>query len=353
MTSSFYLWDQVAGTSTVSWQLATLRNSQVPKELKTSSPQNGKYGISLKIFAEDSRFLLPRPGVLKECFASWEEEKEGKLVRVCSNYKEGNLIPSSGSGVLGQLFATSESPDGLLSWTKACLRKFWIAGSIQTNEQFLLELLEHPWVREQMFHAGFLDEEFLSVWKPTPEMLQACIALCQEVSHPSLGASRWIVGEYSVQSQLPEKNEANWTWVRPPEFWEFEGRKGLSGEIRFKSGEELRVCVFPLKQRWFVRMGSWSTSVRQAVTGGAGDKKPQPKLFALVTGRVHALLFRSGVTAPGREPLLVVESLGVFIPHAVPVAIRILQWKVKPNEEVYFGQELAEIEYSNELKIPV
>ena len=38
------------------------------------------------------------------------------------------------------------------------------------------------------------------------------------------------------------------------------------------------------------------------------------------------------------------ESIGILVPHAVPVAARLLEWKVKPGEIVEAGRELAVLE---------
>jgi biotin carboxyl carrier protein len=64
----------------------------------------------------------------------------------------------------------------------------------------------------------------------------------------------------------------------------------------------------------------------------------------MIPGRVHSVLFRGGATVPAHEPLLIVESLGMLIPHALPVEVRIHRWKVAAEDRVFAGQELAEFE---------
>jgi len=55
-------------------------------------------------------------------------------------------------------------------------------------------------------------------------------------------------------------------------------------------------------------------------------------------------LYRDGATVQAHEPILIVESLGMLIPHALPVDVRIDRWKVTPKQSVHAGQELAEFQ---------
>ncbi len=67
-------------------------------------------------------------------------------------------------------------------------------------------------------------------------------------------------------------------------------------------------------------------------------------ILSLVPGRVHAILFRGGAVVPAHRPLLIIESLGMLVPHALPVQVRILKWRVATDSEIPSGEELADFE---------
>ena len=73
-----------------------------------------------------------------------------------------------------------------------------------------------------------------------------------------------------------------------------------------------------------------------------------PRCFALGSGRVHAIRFLPGAWIPAHDPLVILESEGVFIPHALPRNSRVKEWKIEANEWVALGQELAIVEIVSE-----
>jgi acetyl/propionyl-CoA carboxylase alpha subunit len=131
--------------------------------------------------------------------------------------------------------------------------------------------------------------------------------------------------------------------VATPELWPVSDLTGVSGTLKISDGRQLKFCAYPLAEgRWQVRLGSWVMTVRRAPTKSA--EKPKPRISSLIPGKVHSILFRDGATVQAHEPLLIVESLGVLIPHALPVDVRIERWKVTPEQKVHAGQELAEFQ---------
>ena len=121
------------------------------------------------------------------------------------------------------------------------------------------------------------------------------------------------------------------------------------GKIEIADGRTLRVCAAPLiseksQARWQVRVGTWVFAVRRVVRT-VGDRQARtPKLFALIHGRVHSLLYQEGAVVPAHEAVLVLEAFGSLVPHALPVDVRIVRWKTGAEEIVKAGQELAEFE---------
>jgi acetyl-CoA carboxylase biotin carboxylase subunit len=345
LNTSFHLWEKVAGTHAVSWQLAALEGyaDTVLPEIKPEAEWQS--GVCVRFYAEDSLLHLPQPGLIHELSVTRKWEFPGSRAELLMSYDEGGGIPTNASGILGHLFITAIDRKQVLGLVHTILREIWIAGTLQTNEQFILELLAHPWVQEEMFHAGFVDEEFLPATRPSAEILPLFASVC--ASHPDLLAKkedhvRWAVGEQWIRTEDPIPLELK--WESGPNFRNEGGLFGVSGKLGFKDGTSVRVGAFPVGDRWNVRIGSWFMSVRRIHISLTRRKKQSLKVSALASGRIHAIFFRPGVFAPAHEALLIIESLGVFIPHALPYGGRIIRWKVSAEDTVYVGQELADIE---------
>jgi hypothetical protein len=233
------------------------------------------------------------------------------------------------------------------------MNEIWIAGSLQTNERFLGELLNHPWVQEEIFHAGFVDEEFIPELRPPGELLPLFAKVC-ELSRKSesskKGDVRWSVGEKWVKAEVLHATQLR--WKRGPVFrsyGSYDGSHIISGEIELKNGVDVGICVVPVANRWQVRIGKWFQIVRCIhVSDPPLQKKDlKRKLSALVTGRVHAILYRTGSVVAPHEALVIIESLGHFVPHALPISARVVSWTVMAEDRVNAGQELAVIDVSN------
>ena len=69
----------------------------------------------------------------------------------------------------------------------------------------------------------------------------------------------------------------------------------------------------------------------------------EKKLVALCKGRVHAVLQREGAEVSAHEKLIVIESLGSLVQHAVPVKVKLTSWLVETDQVVEQGQDLAEL----------
>ncbi len=355
LNTGFHLWEQVARTQAVSWQLATLEINSDRQPEMLRDPKEWEHGISVRIYAEDSLFQLPQPGEVFETTQEKVWKFPGVQAEIALNYNQGANISIFDSGLIGILFVVARNRQQLFNLAKGLVSQFWIAGSTQTNQLFLSELLSHPWVREEIFHVGFIDEEFLPMVRPPVTISSLCVSIL--LSLPLFSEKipmgndfgkdlLWMVGDQYVRGGIPLGKSALDSvshWLGDPCYW---SSLGVSGVVRTDEGANLRVCAYPLPlpllNRWLVRVGSWFVMVRQVLGESASGKKSV--LSALVTGRVHAVLFRQGGSIPAHEPILMMESLGVFIPHALPFAAQVKSWKVKAEDRVCVGQVLAEIE---------
>ena len=369
LNTSFPLWEKVAGTSAVAWQLATLQSD--PSLVSVSEPaREWKSALSFRIFAEDPVLQLPQPGKIHELSDIRDWTFPGATASFTPSIAAGQELAGVAmlespletrfGGLLGHVWVGAEDRKRAITVAKGVLDQIWIAGSLQTNERYLQELLSHPWIQEGMFHAGFIDEEFIPGVRPQPALLtsfvqvsELCAGLVNTTTTP-----KWAVGDLWMKpdAKIPEVD-----WKQGPQFFEVDGRKGLRGIITVL-GKNHRVLCYPTlllglpnspsAEKWMVRIGSWTFSTRrvfpQAKSGpNSGDgKRPSPKLNALVPGRVHSILFQEGAEVPAHETVLVIESLGTLIPHALPIDVRISRWQVTPQSTVQTGQVLADLETS-------
>lgn len=339
LNSTFRLWETVAGTSALSWQLATLLGP-LGRSLAPPVRPNPQWamGLAYRIFAEDPVLELPQPGHVAEVSVP---PGDGITLRV----QPGTDVDPDGVGLLGLGWVGAESFDALLTRARQSLSEVWLAGSIQTNERFLDEVLAHPWVREGIFHAGFLDEEFVPSLRPPAPLTSLIAALCKLATEPDRPGDRWAVGD-----QWVKPSEDTLSWREGPRLTSSASAR-LSGVLDWNSGP-LRVLVYPTAgsptDRWLVRAGAWMLVVRRVrKRTGARGATTGDRLRALVGGRVHSILFQAGARIPAHEPVLILESLGEFVTQALPTEIRILRWLRTAGDRVEAGDPLAEFEIAS------
>ncbi len=344
LNTEFHLWEKVAGTEVVSWQLATMGIGE-PK-FATAEHAEWKYGIALRLYAEDSILQLPQPGTVHELSTQRHWEFPSAEAELSLSVDEGGVIAPLDYGMIGSIWVGAKDRKQALTVARGVLGELWIAGTLQTNERFLSELLAHPWVREGVFHAGFVDEEFIASSSPPNELIPLFAALCAE----SLGAAPLAEGEragWFVAGRLPapEPKSDTLAWTETPRRWALRSGHGdaVSGTLQLPDGRKLRAAAFPLVAgRWQARIGLWNVTVRRVVK--KEGVKPKPRILALVPGKVDSILFRADAIAPAHESILILESLRMLIPHALPADVRITEWKVRAGDMVELGQELAEFE---------
>jgi len=356
LNTAFPLWERVAGTKAVSWQLAAMETGTLsPPPERTPRPEWAT-GISLRLLAEDSLLQLPQPGRIQELSNDREWRFKGSEAELHLNVTVNSEISPSGSETVGNLLVGGRDFKQAVTIAQGILNQFWIAGSLQTNERFLVELLSHPWVREGIFCAGFVDEEFAPAVRPPAEILRILGSICSlhpkviqlsrvsrlanVISSPeSRPAVRWAVGDQWVSPDVSIIK-----WVNGPEFWGTADLPGISGTVKLSNGQEQRVCEYPIapvpEGKWQVRIGHWVLMVRRI---SAPRKNREPRALALVSGKVHSVLYREGVTIPAHETFLIIESLGILVPHASPIDFQVSEWKVRAEDPVSVGQDLAKI----------
>jgi len=328
LNTGFHLWERVAGTSAVAWQLAALRQSSANPKPKRAPEKEWSVGLSVRIHSEDPVLQIPQPGVIHEISEETHWRSLAGAAELDWAVEKGQEVRPSSDGLIGLLWVGGRNRLGALQFTEDVLSKIWISGSLHTNERFLYELAQHPWVKEGIYHASFVDEEFIPLVRPPLEILQAAVAICLPLGE---SATAWTASGLKIDASSIKVN-----WEGTPQHTILQGRRGASGLLKLASGEKIRVSAYPLtEERWQVRLGPWWVAVRR------WEKGTPSKLYALANGKVHSILFREGTVAPAHETLLLLESLQLLVPHAVPIDVKIESWNVKPGDWVCLGQPLG------------
>jgi pyruvate carboxylase len=333
----YRLWESVARTKAVQWQIHILAPALLASHPEVNgsgrAPDSGICGINLKLYAEDTWLKIPHPGMVHEVSfkTEWNEgDFEGSLVW---DVVPGQNVDWKSSGALGQVTLFSTSWSKALKCARKILSEIWISGSIQTNERFLFELLSHPWVEESMFYTGFVDDEFIPKQAPESVWLKYISEALAEVT-PLLKTDE---GFLWMNHRLPAP-EKQLSWTQRVEFW---GgfHKGVKGFFLSESGKLERICVYPIHDRRFVvRIQNWFFSVRRS------EKGRPLQLMALTSGRIHSIFYKENSVVPSRQTIVILESHQNLISHRLPVPVKIKKLKVRAEDEVLAGQELAEIE---------
>jgi biotin carboxylase len=339
LNAGFQLWEQVAGTPVVAWQLAAMRSGKVSLPEFKPSPK-WTAGIALRLYAEDPVLQLPQPGHVQELGSKRRWELTNSEAELDLSVEAGQDISIYEHGLIGTLWAGGTDRAQALATVRGALDEIWIAGSLQTNERFLSELLLHPWVREGIFHTGLVDEEFLPALRPSAELAELFPSLVLEIPEVRTSTDtthRWAVGDQWIKPRAQKI-----LFKTGPDFFD---PNGYTGSVQSPDGSTARVCIYPIApEKWLVRIGQWLMIVRRSVIRSAQKTKTFPKISSLVSGRVHAVLFRQGGHVPPHEPMLIIESQGMLVPHALPVEVRILKWKCVSGQLVRAGEDLAEFE---------
>jgi acetyl/propionyl-CoA carboxylase alpha subunit len=289
------------------------------------------------------------------------------------NYGNRETISTFDSGIIGLFFAYGSDRPEVLSLVRQMIFDFWMVGTVQTNQRFLFELLQHPWVQEEIFWAGFIDDEyipniylpvevekfFLGVSTYLPEIVAENVE--PETGEKSI-LPKWFVGKRRVKVDSASLTQArsNLIWSQGPIYWNQENRTAFTGvlqlpweqllgekllEGKLSSVESLNeqrapIFVFPSGDHWLVRIGFWFSTLKRIQSG---KSKQGVVLKAMNSGRIHAVLFLQGALVSPHDPLLTLEAFGVLVPHALPVEVRIGEWYVKAEDKVREGQELAHL----------
>ncbi|MGK5089598.1 hypothetical protein WDW86_18760, partial [Bdellovibrionota bacterium FG-2] len=180
---AFRLWEGVAQTCAIDWQLAALGKTISTQEIEmpVQRPEAPRFGLQLTLQAWDTWLGFPKPGTIAEVVqgAGFESPSTKAFfqfwIRSSQHIRYFDEIP------LGSLTVFAPHRSEAFALARGMLRESWISGSLATTEGYALEVLEHPFVSEGIYHAGFLDEEFVRSTRDLPLFVGLLDAVCEEL----------------------------------------------------------------------------------------------------------------------------------------------------------------------------
>ncbi|MBL7715253.1 MAG: ATP-grasp domain-containing protein [Bdellovibrionales bacterium] len=269
------------------------------------------------VLAEDSVLQLPRPGKITHFLLSKITDETQTL----SEYRSGQSVPSHSSPAVGTIWCRGETHEQALLRLQAELAASEISGSLQTNLNFLNQLVAHPWVREGMVHAGFLDEEFIPQTLPDAQEQNAFYWI-----------GRKLFKDPTVKIRLGHR-----TLQEPAQAMEVRMDSAQEG---FVLGAKFRAS--PIQpDLWQVQWKSWSLTLRAVSPRRAQDPL---QMRSTTQGIVKSIFFQEGAALPAHEQGCLIEVQGTLIGQAVARTVRLKKWLVSTGDFVEFGQPLALLE---------
>jgi hypothetical protein len=185
-------------------------------------------------------------------------------------------------------------------------------------------------VREEVFHASFLEEEFIPSFSISVEEWRGLgESILFNLKSEVLGS---FVFAEKVKLKVPEKMPEGWQWIEP-------------GILKYGHYPPRKVSIFKLKPGVYqIRWGVEFPILRKI------EPPADPRLKAvraLASGRLAEMGAGEGAVVPAGTALAWVHSEGWVIPHAVSQPVRIAKWHVRPEDWVEMGDLIAEVIFTH------
>jgi acetyl/propionyl-CoA carboxylase alpha subunit len=161
--------EAVTGLDLVRAQLIVAAGERLPFT-QADVALNG-HAIECRVYAEDSRRLLPQSGRLLRY-----REPAGDGLRVDSGVREGQAVTVHYDPMLAKVIAHAATRRDALERMQAALAAFEILG-IRHNIAFLLALVRHPDVVSGSLHTRFIEETLGDLPGPPAAVQQAAAAV--------------------------------------------------------------------------------------------------------------------------------------------------------------------------------
>lgn len=150
--------EMITGIDIVAQQLKIA--SGLPLMIQQDNVQFHGHAIECRINAENPRFnFAPFPGPIKELLLPGG----GLGVRVDSAVYQGYTIPSYYDSMIAKVITHGKTREEALNKMHRALVELVIEG-VLTNQEFQMDLISHPAIRQGLYTTAFLQETFLPEW---------------------------------------------------------------------------------------------------------------------------------------------------------------------------------------------
>jgi len=339
LSPNFHLWEKSAQTNAVAWQLAALGSGPRPEiNLKSG------HSVAAHIYAENVQYQIPAPGTVRVFDLPSAERKMHYSAEITRNVFPGEEIPFDSDGFVGSACVHARTISDAFLGLRETINDIFIAGSLQTNESYLTDVLSHPWVQEGYVHSAFLEEEFVPNYSSGFENKRFFAALVKSVLGSPID-SWWVNetgikldGTVSPQPQVFSSGQNNKKDHSESTEFDF-----YLGQVKW-NGSNVRFSVERAAGRFHVRVSNQFYVVRESrINKGSSLEKGVYSISALTGGKIHALMFREGAIIPAHEPVFILESLKKLVPHSLPIKVRLKKVLVSPESHVAQGDSIVEV----------
>ena len=162
--------EAITGLDLVRVQLLVASGEPLP--FTQADVRQSGHAIECRVYAEDSRRLLPQTGRLIRY-----REPAGDGIRVDAGVVEGQTIGVHYDPLLSKLIAYGETREDAREGLMQALRSYEILG-LHHNIAFLLRLLDRPEFRDVTMHTRFIESAMTELAAPAaPDVTQAAAAM--------------------------------------------------------------------------------------------------------------------------------------------------------------------------------
>lgn len=309
--------EMVTGLDLVEWQLRVAAGEPLP--LRQDQIRFSGHAIEVRLYAEDPyRGFAPQSGKV----LWWQPQRSRSTgIRVDDGIHQGCVVSPYYDPMLAKFIAHGHDRDDAIRRLRAALLQAPLLG-IRNNANFLRELLDHPHVRQSTLATDSLEQ-----WQARGDALFA---------PPRVSEEAWAL----AAAALVWREEAGW---RPDSVANYGLRLqcgDTTRELRVRTGEQGRVCVWPDANPTEIQILSWSDGVLRyncaGVQRGAVAVRNSGTLHLALGGVSHQ--FDEVSAFPSAEILL---DPGRAV---APVAGTVSQVLVSAGQTVQLGQRLLCVE---------
>ncbi|HEY1526422.1 MAG TPA: biotin carboxylase N-terminal domain-containing protein [Candidatus Angelobacter sp.] len=332
--------EMVTGLDLIRLQIEIAQGGKLPE----AQPQQIGHAIEARLYAEDpANDFLPSTGTLHV----WRPPESSAGLRIDSGVEEGSEIGIYYDPLLAKIIAHADDRSSAIRKLAHALRNFGAQG-LQTNREFLIDLLESEEFQSGRVHAGFQ----LPVSSKTDEALDCIIC-----SVTSAYIERTEHSRRQILPSIPTRFRNNPT---PPQTMKFAigSREYQIGppqeaDVLGWNPEYIDALVKGVRHRFHIKQHGADYYVRSVLGQRKITRLPRfPEKTASqhqsanspMPGQVLRILVAEGQQVKPGDALVVLEAMKTEQTVKATIQGVVRAVLVKPAEVVAPGQKLVEIE---------